>query len=211
MSGLRLSLYEGSPGQEGLELPKSHALFVYAPRGEVTVETADGSKELEADEGTFVVPGSHLAGPGLVFVFELAMHSAPFMTALPIHRSQRLKPAFGPPFLVRGDRIESEPGAATPRHGHRGPGIRRLIYGCILGEIGDGVERIEAGHSWFETGHDMVVGTNVGGTNAAFVRVMVLPAELEGGKSSFMPADEVEAAKPRSVKPRLYGEVMVEG
>jgi hypothetical protein len=51
-----------------------------------------------------------------------------------------------------------------------------------------------------------VIGTNIHSGPSEFVRVTVLPLELEGGKSSFIPADAAEAAKPRSVKQKLFGE-----
>ena len=89
--------------------------------------------------------------------------------------------------------------------------MRRLIKGRLLAEIGDNFERIDAGHAWFETGLDPVIGTNIHTGNSAFVRVMVLPIELEGGKSSFVPTTPEDAAKPRSVTNRLFGEVVMQG
>ena len=86
------------------------------------------------------------------------------------------------------------PGARTPLHGHRGPGIRRLVKGRIRATIGDNLERIEAGQAWFETGRDWVVGESSSAGEIVFVRVMVLPAELEGGQSSFVPAPKMSSA-----------------
>ena len=205
--GLRLSLYECVPGEAGVAAQAGSVLFAYAPSGDVTVDGAP----LGPDEGAFAAADGRVAGPGKVWLYEVADAGSPFLEGPALLRSQRLSLAFAAPYVVRADRIESRPGDQTPRHGHRGPGIRRLVFGCILAEVGEGIERIDAGHSWFETGHDMVVGTNIGETNGAFVRVMVLPAELEGGKSSFMPADETEAAKPRRVMSRLFGERMLPG
>ena len=204
---LRLSLYEGVPGAAGIAAQAGTILFAYAPRGGVTA----GGAALGADEGAFADAGARVEGLGTVWLYEVADVAVPFLDGPALLRSQRLSLAFAPPYLVRADRIESRPGDQTPNHGHRGPGIRRLVVGTILAEVGDGIERIDAGHSWFETGHDMVVGTNIGETNGAFVRVLVLPAELEGAKSSFMPADEAEAQKPRRVTSRLFGERMLAG
>lgn len=206
---LRLTLYDAAPGDAPLRLGPG-TWFVYAPEGAVTVASAGDETPLAADEGAFAPAAAQLAGPGRAWLYRVAPAGAPDPDGAAVVRSHRLHPGFAAPYLVRADRIESPPGAATPRHGHRGPGLRRLVFGCLLAEIGDTVERIEAGGAWFETGHDMVVGTNIGGTGAAFVRVMVLPAELAGGRSSFMPADAAEAAKPRAVDNRLFGEVMLD-
>lgn len=205
---LRLTLYEGVPGCSGVVLPESGVFFVYAGSGAVTVESGEQSDALHADGGTFAAAGARLGGDGLAWVYEVAPVAAPFAAGLDLLRSQTLSIGFDAPYLVRADQIELPAGAVTPRHGHRGPGIRRLMYGRLMAEVGVTIERVDAGHSWFETGHDMVVGRPLEG-KAAFVRVMVLPMELEGGKSSFMPADEIEAAKPRSVNARLFGEVVL--
>jgi len=126
--------------------------------------------------------------------------------AISIVLSRRFELDFGPPWLVRADRIESASGAATPRHTHRGPGLRRLLYGRLRAEMGDDLARINEGDAWFETGTDPIIGTNISGGNSAFVRVMVLPIELYGGKSSFVPTTAEEASKPRAVISRLFGE-----
>jgi hypothetical protein len=179
---------------------------VYCREGALTVDNAAQRHALTHDEGAFAEGAARLSGEGHAWVYEVARRDIPFLEGGRLVLSHALHPAFGPPFLVRADRIESTPGAATPRHGHRGPGLRRLVFGTLMAEVGEAVERIEAGNAWFETGNDPVVGTNIGETNAAFVRVMVLPPELEGGKSSFVPADETEATKPRSVNNRLFAE-----
>jgi hypothetical protein len=202
---LRITVYDLAPGMQ--TAASRGCCFVYAPNGGVILSPGG---TLGADDGGFAEPGSAIRADAAGWIFEVAPAGMPFLQQAEIVRSQVVRPAFGPPFLVRADRIESPPGAATPRHGHRGPGMRRLVKGRLLAEIGDTIERLESGHAWFETGLDMVVGTNTGIVNAAFVRVMVLPVELEGGKSSFMAANEVEAAKPRLVMSRLFGETRLD-
>jgi hypothetical protein len=88
--------------------------------------------------------------------------------------------------------------------------MRRLIKGRLLAQIGDDFERIDEGHAWFETGKDPVIGTNIHTENSAFIRVMLLPIELEGGKSSFVPTTAEDAVKPRAVMHKLFGEVVIE-
>lgn len=204
---MRICVYDVSSGGK-VDLPAGAGRwFVYAPNGRVSVVSGAEARELSRDDGVLVETGASVDASEAAWIFEIARAGAPFLKGTEIARSEILRPRFPGPYLMRADRIESPPGAATPRHGHRGPGMRRLIFGRLMAEIGETVERLEAGYAWFETGADMVVGTNLGPTNAAFVRVMVLPIELSGGKSSFMAENAAEAAKPRAVQNRLFGEV----
>jgi hypothetical protein len=75
--------------------------------------------------------------------------------------------------------------------------------------MGDDLERIEPGQPWFETGKDPIVGTNMSAGNSAFVRVMMLPIELQGGRTSFVATSSDEAAKPRMVTSRIFEEFIV--
>ena len=118
-------------------------------------------------------------------------------------------PAAVPQALFRVDRIDLTAGARTPRHFHRGPGIRRLLYGGVRVEIGGDVFGCGPGGAWFESGDDPVVGENVFDGASAFLRVSLLPIDLKGGKSSFMPASEADAAKPRAVGQGLLYESVV--
>lgn len=79
--------------------------------------------------------------------------------------------------------------------------------GRLLATIGDTVERLETGRAWFENGRDWVIGRNIHSGENVFIRVMLLPAELRGGTSSFVPASPKEAARPRSARYRMFGEV----
>jgi hypothetical protein len=82
-----------------------------------------------------------------------------------------------------------------------------LREGRLLATIGDTVERLETGRAWFENGRDWVIGRNIHSGENVFIRVMLLPAELRGGTSSFVPASPEEAARPRSARYRIFGEV----
>ncbi|MGE5147875.1 MAG: cupin domain-containing protein [Candidatus Eiseniibacteriota bacterium] len=111
--------------------------------------------------------------------------------------------------LFRVDRIDLEAGARTPRHFHRGPGIRRLLFGRVRVEIGAETIEVGPGGAWFEPGDAPVVGSNAAAGPSAFLRVSLLPADLLGGKSSFVPASDAEAGKPRAVAQRLLHEAVV--
>ena len=180
--------------------------FFYLREGRVSAPSR-GPAALEPDSGFFASEATSFEGEGTLWVYEAAPFETPLMgREASVVLSRRYEREFGPPLLLRADRIESPPGAATPQHTHRGPGIRRLLYGRLLAEMGDDVERIEPGQPWFETGKDPIVGTNISGGNSAFVRVMMLPIDLEGGKTSFVPTSAAEAGKPRSVTIRVFGE-----
>jgi arylformamidase len=202
----RLTIYDLAPQTDAIVLPEGRHYFLYAPGGGVAVD----GRIMESDEGTFLETACRVSGQEVAWLYEFADPDQPFLEDADIVLSRMSRPHFDGPYLLRADRIESTPGARTPRHGHRGPGMRRLVFGQLLAEVGDMAERITAGHAWYETGMDPVVGINTGEKNAAFVRLLVLPAGLQGGKSSFIAADASEAAKPRSVNNRLFGERLVE-
>lgn len=209
----RLSVYDLDLENGAALLPAGPHRFIYALDGEATVEADGATTALAADAGVFAQGEARVTGRGRAWIYEAGRHDRALMSGpgLSVVLSRRFALDAAPQRLLRADRIESQSGAATPRHGHRGPGLRRLIKGRLLAEIGDHYERIDAGHPWFETGTDPVIGTNIHTGNSAFVRVMVLPAELEGGKTSFMPTTPEDAAKPRSVVNRLFGERMISG
>ena len=209
----RMTLYDLFLGTRSVTLPGGPNRFVYLREGKASIHAGDAAVELEADTGTFAQGGTRITGAGTLWIYEVGRHGRAFFTHpdVSVVLSRRFSLDSSPKRLLRADRIESTSGSATPRHGHRGPGMRRLIKGRLLAEIGDNFERIDAGHAWFETGTDPVIGTNIDADNSAFVRVMVLPIELEGGKSSFVPTTAEDAAKPRAVINRLFGELVIDG
>ena len=143
-AALWLTLYDARPGRAGV-LPGSGVWFIYAPRGGLTLGTG-GEARIGTDDGRFAEPGSRLFGTSPAWLYEVAPAPEPFFEHADLLRSQIMALRFGPRYLVRADRIESTPGAVTPRHGHRGPGMRRLIFGRLRAEVGEAVERIDAGH-----------------------------------------------------------------
>ncbi len=206
-TGMRLTVSDFDSGGRPLRLEDALPRFVYAPVGPVEI-TLDGStKTLRQDEGKLLDRPFTLSGRGWLFELGGTERDIAGRDGIEPVLSRPIELDFDGPSILRADRVASPPGARTPKHGHRGPGIRRLVTGRILASIGDEVERIEAGRAWFETGRDWVVGENVSDGENVFVRVMALPAELEGGKSSFVPASPDEAARPRAVSYRLFGEL----
>lgn len=202
---IRLTIYDVVSGELSLPNGGRHVCFVYLKSGSACLSKCGGKEALSVDEGRFADGVLAVEEGSEAWVYEMAPVEAEFLPA-DIVLSHRASLPFQGGMVLRADRIESPHGAQTPRHGHRGPGMRRLVYGQIRAEIGGEVRRIRAGEAWFESGVDPVVGTNYGGTNAAFVRLLVLPGELEGGLSSFVPAGPEEAKKKRILSNKVFAE-----
>lgn len=207
-SDSRLSVYDVTLSATAANVAVQGTAFVYVASGSATIAAADGDVTLDADDGHLVDGAFTISGSGTAWLYEVAPVSQPLLdgAAISLVISRRLPKTFEGKRIFRADRVESNPGSQTPLHGHRGPGIRRLLKGRLLALIGEDIDRIDAGYAWFETGKDWVIGKNIHDSTSAFVRVMILPAELTGGISSFVPATPEEASKPRSVTYRLFGE-----
>ena len=206
MSGWRISVYDAEPGAGGLVLPPGLPRFVYVRDGEARLE--DGTV-LGAGDGRFLPTGARISG-GTLWLYEAGPHASFLEGAgISLVLSRPLALERAETRLLRADRIESRSGSVTPRHFHRGPGIRRVLYGSILGQIGDHWDRFDAGRAWFESGTEAVVGRNVHSGNSAFIRLLVLPISLQGERTSFVATDVAEAAKPRAVQNRIFAEVTV--
>ena len=206
----RISVYDLALRSGGTMLPEPCYRFVYAAAWRVEARFADGEAAAEAEDGFLARGPLDLRGSGTVWVYDAdPAGSSPIEAeGLSLVLSRRFALPGGEKRLIRADRVQSSSGSRTPRHGHRGPGIRRLLFGQLMAEVADGYDRIEAGQPWFETGHEPVVGINIHAGDSAFVRMMVLPADLAGGKTSFMPTTPEDAVKPRAVTFRLFGEMM---
>ncbi|WP_439495406.1 hypothetical protein [Bosea sp. (in: a-proteobacteria)] len=198
----RISVYDLGAGKSCVVAAAGHA-FAYAAGGDATVAGAT----VAAGDGAFAAGGEAVTSSGGAWLYEIAPGAAP----------PRIEDGLSPVLsrlavlgegehMLRADRVESQAGARTPAHRHRGPGIRRLESGLLIAEVGDDLDRIGAGGAWFETGHETVVGSNISGGVNVFIRVMLLPVELAGGKSSFIAATPADADKPRAVNLRLFGE-----
>ncbi|QCI66350.1 hypothetical protein [Phreatobacter stygius] len=205
----RMTVYDLGAGATCAVSERSFA-FVYAERGGASVTSGGTTRSVETGDGVFAEAGSGIASSGNAWLYEIAPSS------LPLRFEAGLSPVLSRiaivddgPHILRADRVESQAGAQTPAHRHRGPGIRRLEHGLLRAEVGDQLDRVGAGGAWFETGHETVIGTNISGGTNIFVRVMLLPAELAGGQSSFVAASPADAAKPRAVDLRLFGELPI--
>lgn len=206
----RLSVYDIGPGA-AVRFSAPGCRFLYVTEGTGRIESPTGMRALAAGEGDAVGAGDAATADGMAWLCELAPPTAlldpgPAFAVL----SKALSVAAAGPRLFRVDRIDLSAGARTPRHFHRGPGIRRLIFGQVRVEIGADVIGAGPGGAWFEPGDEPVLGANAAPGQSAFLRASLLPIDLIGGKSSFVPASESDAAGPRGVAQRLLHEATVE-
>ena len=104
-------------------------------------------------------------------------------------------------YLVRCDRVDFDPGGEALPHGHRGGGIRCLLTGRLDVRAADGPFRaMRPGSAWFESGKEPVHAVASREEPTSFVRVSILPREIQG-KSSILYVNPDDAARS---KPRRY-------
>ena len=103
-------------------------------------------------------------------------------------------------YLMRCDRVDFAPGGEALPHGHRGGGIRFLLEGELEVRVGSHPGRLmKPGDAWFESGVEPVHAIASREMATSFIRVTVLPREIQG-KTSIVYVDPAHA----SVKPRSY-------
>ncbi|MCO6415773.1 hypothetical protein JYK14_06210 [Siccirubricoccus sp. KC 17139] len=184
-------------------LPPAAAHGLYLRRGTVALDGA----ALAEDSATARQGGGSLAGEGELWRFTLTREEPAQRHGLVLAHALARDPAL--PFVLRMDRVDFPPGAVTPKHGHAGPGIRRLLHGLLLAELGEERRRIAAGEAWFEPGPEPVIGRALA-PGTAFIRCMALDAELLG-QPSFRAWDAAEAAKPRGAQSRPFFDLLLQG
>jgi len=104
-------------------------------------------------------------------------------------------------YLMRCDRVDFDLGSEARPHGHRGGGIRWLTAGVLKVKQGDGQFQVmQVGDAWFEDGKTSVHAIASKEQHTAFIRVSILPREIQG-KSSIMYVNPEDASRS---KPRTY-------
>jgi hypothetical protein len=109
----------------------------------------------------------------------------------------------GAGWLLRCDRVDFDPGGVAYRHVHPGGGIRRLLFGAIAIDSLGRTEHHGPGDAWFERGPDPVLATTTDGGPSAFVRVMLVPAEL-AGQRTIRYVDAADADKPKTQRATVF-------
>jgi quercetin dioxygenase-like cupin family protein len=106
-------------------------------------------------------------------------------------------------WLIRCDRVDFPPGGVAYHHTHPGPGIRVLLKGRI--RIDSAGESHEYGPEewWYESGPEPVFAAASSDEETAFVRVMLVPRELEG-RRTIRYVDPADEEKPKLQRARIY-------
>ncbi len=164
-----------------------------------TVELGAGQRilyDVEANAARYEADEATITGPAHVLAFELA--DGPAGQAL---LSAPVELDSGEARLLRCDRVDFPPGGVAYLHTHQGPGIRVLLHGTIRIETGGQSRDYGPLEAWFEPGPEPVFAAASDTEPTAFVRCMVLPAQLQG-KSSIRYVRDEDADKPQG--PELH-------
>jgi quercetin dioxygenase-like cupin family protein len=108
-------------------------------------------------------------------------------------------------WLVRCDRVDFPPGGVAYLHTHPGPGIRVLLEGSIRIDSAGESHEYGPGEWWYESGPEPVFAAASEDEETAFVRVMLVPRELEGQRT-IRYVDPGDDEKPRLQRARIYFE-----
>jgi len=111
----------------------------------------------------------------------------------------------GGEWLVRCDRVDFPPGGVAYLHTHPGPGIRVLLAGRIRIDSAGESHEYGPGEWWFESGPEPVFAAASNDEETAFVRVMLVPRELEGQRT-IRYVDPADDEKPKLQRARIYFE-----
>ena len=112
--------------------------------------------------------------------------------------------------LLRGDSVAFPPGGCAFKHVHQGPGIRCLIDGGIRIDTHGRSTSYGPGAAWYESGPEPVFAQAAADRPSRFIRVMVLPRALLGGKSSISLVNEEDKGKPRSQQYKIFADREIE-
>ncbi len=151
--------------------------------------------EQEASHGTGAVT---LQGPAQVLSFELvprASSEAQLSASVTLQDGQER--------LMRLDRVSFPPGGVAYLHVHQGPGIRVLLEGEIRIDTDGHSHSYGPLEAWFEPGPVPVFAAASETEPTAFVRCMLLPAQLKG-RSSIRYVRGEDASKPKSQEYRVF-------
>lgn len=110
---------------------------------------------------------------------------------------------------LRFERVDLVPGIVTPRHTHRGSGLRVMIAGQIEAQVGERHLSLRPGDCWLEKGPgEPVIGRVIPAESTAFVRLLVLPEDCLH-QDSFLFLDDGEAVRSRPAAYQLFHEERV--
>jgi hypothetical protein len=206
-----LSLYED-------RLSASHSLAwpaavrgIYVRSGQVRMASGNDTTEMTQGQCRLFTQSLSLSGDAEIWTFEVSAQSVASLSKqadLRLILSHDIDLNATKPLVLRCDHVAFPPSIETPKHGHKAAGIRRLVTGRLIAEIGNESRRIDAGEAWYESGHEPVVGRTLA-ADSAFVRAMVLPTRLHG-KPTFVAWDETAAAQPRGTTRTQFFDTIIQ-
>ncbi|HET9715478.1 MAG TPA: hypothetical protein VFP60_04770 [Pseudolabrys sp.] len=207
-----LRLYEdvlSSKASTDFRLPPV-ARFIFVAYGSVSIGTAElaEGEAWQGETSITVKPGSQGA---TCWRWELVRGDQGSTTAnAPGMMTQEKLTAFletlpKGELLMRGDSVAFPPGGCAYLHRHQGPGIRCLIEGGIRVDTHGRSTSYGPGGAWYESGPDPVFAQASADKPTRFIRVMILPRELQG-KSSIQYVNEGDKAKPKSQQYKIYAD-----
>lgn len=112
--------------------------------------------------------------------------------------------------LLRGDSVAFPPSGCAFLHTHQGPGIRCLIEGGIRIDTHGHSTSYGPGCAWYEAGPIPVFAQAAADRPSRFIRVMILPRALLGGKTSIALVNEEDKGKPRSQQYKIFADRPIE-
>jgi quercetin dioxygenase-like cupin family protein len=151
---------------------------------------------IDEEQAEYTTGPVTLTGPAHVLAFELVDDASPYAKlSAPVELDGER--------LIRLDTVSFPPGGVAYLHVHRGPGIRVLLNGEIRVDTDGQSHTYGPLEAWFEPGPVPVFAAASESAPTAFVRCMVLPAELKGQRSLRYVRDE-DADKPKLQEYRIF-------
>src|SRR5215471_14445089 len=187
--------------------------FIFVVHGSVNIagQTLNGGEAWQGEAGITAKPGT---GGVTCWRWELARGDQGSTTAnAPGMTTHEKLTAFletlpKGELLMRGDSVAFPPGGCAYLHRHQGPGIRCLIEGGIRIDTHGRSTSFGPGGAWYESGPDAVFAQASSDKPSRFIRVMILPRELQG-KSSIQYVNEEDKAKPKSQQYKIYADAPI--
>ena len=214
MATYRLRLCEDrvSAGAEYLTIPAELNCVLYVVSGEIIIRREAAASTAKMEKAVFAGGPCKVQGgsnESRVLRFELLKEtegaeasidsSAGDESHLLLEEQISLDPAAD--YLMRCDRVDFDLGSEALPHGHRGGGIRWLTAGELKVKQGDGeFHAMQTNDAWFEDGKIPVHAIASTEALTAFIRVSILPRQIQG-KSSIMYVNPEDANRS---KPRTY-------
>lgn len=113
-------------------------------------------------------------------------------------------------YLLRCDRVDFPPGGEALLHTHQGCGTRCLVRGLIRIDTQGASHAYGPLQAWFENGTDPVFAAADSQQPSAFVRVMILPRALLGGKTSIKYVRAEDLDRPKSQRYQIFVDTPIE-